>query len=91
MSTVDMGDYTVTTTQSTAGQTVQITFKVGTLGANQGAIAQNVIANQALIQQFIANNPTGAVLTAAQTLILAKMLNGLCNLLLAQFGTTAGT
>jgi len=50
-----------------------------------------VKANQATIKAWIAANPTGAVLTGPQTLILAKMLNGLCNLLLAEFGSTTGT
>jgi hypothetical protein len=36
------------------------------------------------------HEPEGAVLTGPQTLVLAKMLNGLCNLLLAEFGSTTG-
>ena len=63
----------------------------GTPVANAATIAQNVAANQALILAWIAANPTGAVLTAAQTLALAKMLNGLCKLLLQQYGNTTGT
>jgi hypothetical protein len=63
----------------------------GTPAANAGTINANVKANQATIKAWIAANPTGAVLTGPQTLILAKMLNGLCNLLLAEFGSTTGT
>jgi hypothetical protein len=59
--------------------------------ANAATINTNVKARQATIQAWIAANPTGAILTAAQTLVLAQMLNGLCNLLLAEFGSTSGT
>ena len=51
----------------------------------------NVTARQKTIQSWITANPSGAVLTAAQTLILAEMLNGLCDILLAEFGSSAGT
>ena len=70
----------------TAAQTAQ-----ATLSANQTTIQQNLTANQAIIQTWIAAHPTGATLTAAQTLTVAKMLNALCNLLLAEFGSTSGT
>jgi hypothetical protein len=63
----------------------------GTPQANANTINANVKANQATIQAWIAANPAGAVLTGPQTLVLAKMLNGLCNLLLAEFGSTTGT
>ena len=62
-----------------------------TAAANAATINTNVKSRQATIQAWIAANPTGAVLTAAQTLVLAQMLNGLCNLLLAEFGSTSGT
>ena|ERR1700677_2257255 len=58
---------------------------------NQNTVTQNVLNNQALILAWIAANPTGAVLTGAQTLALAKMLNGLCKLLLQEFSSTTGT
>ena len=45
----------------------------------------------AALKAWIAANPAGAVLTGPQTLVLARMLNGLCNLLLTEFGTTTGT
>ena len=57
----------------------------------QTTIQQNLAANQAVIQTWITAHPTGATLTAAQTLTVAKMLNALCNLLLAEFGSTSGT
>lgn len=58
---------------------------------NQATIQADVLSRQATIQAWIAANPTGAVLTAAQTLVLAEMLNGLCDLLLQQFSATTGT
>lgn len=77
-------------TTAIAGLVAQQTADV-TLVANQQTILANVIASQGQIQTFMVNNPSGAVLTAAQTLILAKMLNGVCNLLLGLFNSTAGT
>ena len=65
--------------------------QAATLTANQTTIQQNLAANQAVIQTWITAHPTGATLTAAQTLTVAKMLNALCNLLLAEFGSTSGT
>ena len=62
-----------------------------TLATNAATITTNVKARQATIQAWMTANPTGAVLTAAQTLTLAQMLNGLCNLLLAEYGSTTGT
>jgi len=62
-----------------------------TLAANQQTITANLIAAQTTIQNWITANPSGAVLTAAQTLVVAKMLNGLTKLLLAQFSSTSGT
>src|SRR5271154_3959605 len=44
---------------------------------NQNTILANLDAHQAQIAAFIAANPAGAVLTAAQTLVVAKMLNAL--------------
>lgn len=61
------------------------------LAANGSQIQANILSSQATIQQWIAAHPTGATLTAAQTLVVAKMLNGLCKLLLQQFTDTAGT
>jgi hypothetical protein len=62
-----------------------------TTTANQQTILANVLARQGQIQAFMTANPTGAVLTAAQTLAVARMLNGLCMILIQQFSSTAGT
>lgn len=59
-----------------------------TPAANAQTIQANILTRQTQIQAFITANPSGAVLTAAQTLVLAKMLNGLCQLLLQQYGST---
>jgi hypothetical protein len=88
----EAGGTTVETMADSAGnETTIITPGVGTPLANQTTINANVRARQATIQAWIAANPTGAVLTGAQTLVLAQMLNGLCNLLLSEFGSTSGT
>ena len=58
---------------------------------NQATIQADVLSRQATIQAWIAANPTGAILTAAQTLVLAEMMNGLCDLLLQQYSSTSGT
>lgn len=55
---------------------------------NEPTIVANILNRQSQIQAWITANPNGAILTAAQTLALAKMLNGLCQLLLEQYGTT---
>jgi hypothetical protein len=55
---------------------------------NRTTIINNVANRQAQIQAWIAANPAGAVLTAAQTLALAQMLEGLCRLVLGQFEAT---
>jgi hypothetical protein len=89
--TASDGSTTETMVDSLRNVTVLTVPGPGTPTANAATIAQNVAANQALILAWIAANPTGAVLTAAQTLALAKMLNGLCKLLLQQYGNTTGT
>jgi hypothetical protein len=59
--------------------------------ANALTIQQRVQANLATLETWISNNPTGAVLTGPQTLVLAKMLVGLCRLLLAENQTVGGS
>lgn len=54
-------------------------------------IAQSVAANLASIEAWITANPSGAVLTAAQTLFVAKMLAGLARLTLDLVGTVGQT
>ena len=62
-----------------------------TLSTNQATITANLTNSAAAIETWIANNPNGAVLTAAQTLVLAKMLNALFKIVLAEFSSTIGT
>ena len=62
-----------------------------TATSNQATILANIQTRQTAILAWIAANPSGAVLTAGQTLTLAQMLNGLCKLLLQQYGNTTGT
>jgi len=62
-----------------------------TTQTNRTTTQTNILTRQAAIQAWIAANPSGAVLTAGQTLTVAEMLNGLCNLLLGNFGSTTGT
>lgn len=59
--------------------------------ANAQTVQTRVQANLATIESFIAANPGGAVLTAAQTLVLARMLAGLCRILLGEFNTVGGS
>jgi len=80
-----------TMVDSANNKTVIFVAGAGTPAANQQTIQANILTRQAQIQAWIAANPSGAVLTAAQTLTLAQMLNGLCKLLLSQFTTTTGT
>jgi hypothetical protein len=62
-----------------------------TTAANAATINQRVQANLATIETFISNNPSGAILTAGQTLTVAKMLAGMCRLLLNQTTTLGGS
>lgn len=68
-----------------------VTYATGTAPANQASILANILTRQSQVQSWIAANPSGATLTAAQTLTLAEMLDGLCKLLLNQFSSTTGT
>lgn len=63
----------------------------GVLQANGATIQANVQAHMATISAWIAANPNGAVLTAAQTLVLAKMLYGIGLILNQEFSSTTGT
>ncbi len=71
--------------------TVITTPGPGTPAANQTTINQNVIANLATLETWIANNPNGAVLTAAQTKVLAKMLVGVGRILLNKVDSVGGS
>jgi hypothetical protein len=58
--------------------------------ANQEVITTRVEANLTTLETWITANPNGAVLTAAQTLVLAKMISALTRLTLDQFTTVGG-
>lgn len=60
-------------------------------GATKAQILTNLQNHLASLKSWAAANPTGAVLTAGQTLFVANTLIGLCYLMLEQFTTTAGT
>lgn len=62
-----------------------------TLAANQAAIQANCAAHLATLQTWLTNNPNGAVLTAAQTKVLANMLVGIYLILTEEFSSTTGT
>lgn len=65
--------------------------------ANTATIQQKLVTVLANNQTWLANNPTGAVLTAVQTRALVQELNGIIRLLLGllldvtQLQSTAGT
>lgn len=83
---------TVETMDDTArNHTVMTVPGAGTPAANQTTIQQRVQANLTILETWITNNPTGAVLTAAQTKVLAQMLVGLCRLLLQENSTVGGS
>jgi hypothetical protein len=58
---------------------------------NQYTIEQNLETQLATIETWIANNPTGAIRTAAQTLVLARMLAGLTRAALGLYDSTGGS
>jgi hypothetical protein len=58
---------------------------------NSATIQAHVLTRQLQVQAWIAANPGGAVLTPATTLVLAEMINGLCDLLLDLVAGSAGT
>lgn len=78
-------------TDSKGNVTILIVPGLGTPLAVQATVTANIATRQAQVAAWIAANPGGAVLTAAQTLTLAQMLNGLGKLLLQQFASTTGT
>ena len=89
-------DITSVVPQPSAGWTVDATGMVWTnpfvpIQANAAAIQTRVKANLTTLESWITAHPTGATLTAAQTLTVAKMLVGLCRLLLQEFDTTGGS
>lgn len=87
----DDGSLTATQVSTAVAPLVAAQTAAATLAANNATITANVLTRQTQIQAWIAANPSGAVLTAGQTLTLAQMLNGLCKLLLQQFSSTTGS
>src|SRR5487761_1233800 len=90
-SVVVMGNYTppvIIPDDSGQATIAQVTAAVtaATGAENQAAttktnIYRNVTNNMTTIAAWIAANPNGATLNAAQTLVLAKMLNGIGKIL----------
>lgn len=68
-----------------------VSTETATVTDNLTTIYANILARKAQIQTWIKAHPTGATLTGPQTLVLAKMLNGLANLLLNIYTTTETT
>lgn len=62
----------------------------GNPAGNQAVLQQRVSANLATLETWIAANPSGAVLTDAQTLVLAKIVDGIGRLSLAEFNSIGG-
>lgn len=88
----DISGTTTETMIDSKGNAMVITVNgAGTPAANQTTITNKVNANLALLETFIGNNPNGAVLTAAQTNVLARMLVGLARFVLAEYTTPGGS
>jgi hypothetical protein len=62
-----------------------------TSDANRATIRANLSAHLTQLETFIQGNPSGAVLTAAQTLFLAKSIAGLIRLGLSILDSSAST
>lgn len=58
---------------------------------NQTTIEQNLEAQLKTIETWITNNPNGAILTAAQTLVLARMIAGLTRGTLGLYDSVGGS
>jgi hypothetical protein len=73
----------------TAGEVAQYaaTGASVTASLNNGAVTAALTTRLGQIEAYIAANPTGSVLTPAQTLIVAKMLAGLTRLALQALST----
>ncbi len=63
---------------------------LATSNTNNSILQTNLNTRLATIEAWIAANPSGAVLTAAQTLILARMMAGLTRIALQLTSTTGG-
>lgn len=60
------------------------------LQTNQATIQQHIDAGITALQTWVANNPNGATLTAAQTAALVKVVVGLAKLARQSFTDTTG-
>jgi hypothetical protein len=58
---------------------------------NLATILTNLTNQLNTIETWITNNPSGAVLTAAQTLVVARMLAGLTRVAIAALSTVGGS
>lgn len=89
MSTVDFGDYTITTTVTPNGQTRQVQWKAGTAGANQETLRQRAQTALTNNQTFLAiASPTQAQ-AVTQVQALTRQVDGLIRFLLGAFDTIA--
>jgi hypothetical protein len=87
MSTVDYGDYTITTTVTANGRTQQVQWKPGTQGANVVTLLQRAQTALTNNQTFLAiASPTQAQ-AVAQVQALTRQVDGLIRFLLGTFDT----
>ena len=90
--TVGAAGQTLETVIDSAGNTFTINGNAaGNANANQSVITSKVLANLATLETFITNNPNGAVLTAGQTNVLARMIAALTRLVLSDFNSVGGS
>jgi hypothetical protein len=75
-------------TASDGSQVSIFTPGANTPVANMLTIQANLLARLAAIEAWVAANPAGAVLTAAQTLALVRIVAGLVRLQLQDLSTT---
>lgn len=91
MSTVDYGDYTITTTITANGKTQQVQWKPGTFGDNLQNLAgkaQNALAANATYLGI--GSPSNAQVVA-QVNLLTRECNAIIRLLMGLLDSTSGT
>jgi hypothetical protein len=84
----DVGEATLAEVQAAMAAAVAAEQALAT---NAATIRADVLSRQATLKAWMTANAAGAVLTAAQTLVVAEMLDGLCDLLLQLFSSAAQT
>lgn len=89
MSTVDYGDFTITTTVTPNGRTQQVQWKPGTTGANQQALQQRAQTALTNNQSFLAIAAPTQAQAVAQVQALTRQVDGLIRFLLGAFDTIA--